>query len=40
MIKEFPLFKVAAVQAAPIYKDKPKYFDSRATLAKAVALIA
>jgi predicted amidohydrolase len=40
MIKEFPLFKAAAVQATPIYKDKPIYFDSRATLAKAVALIA
>ena len=40
MIKEYPLFKAAAVQAAPVFKDKPAYFDSRATLAKALALIA
>jgi aliphatic nitrilase len=40
MIKEYPLFKAAAVQAASIFKDKPVYFDSRATLAKAVGLIA
>jgi nitrilase len=39
MIKDYPLFKAAAVQAAPIFKDKPAYFDSRATLSKAVALI-
>ena len=40
MVKEYPVFKAAAVQAAPVFKDKPVYFDSRATLAKAVGLIA
>jgi predicted amidohydrolase len=39
MIKEYHLFKAAAVQAAPVFKDKPAYFDSRATLTKALALI-
>ena len=39
MIMEYPSFKAAAVQAASVFKDKPVYFDSRATLAKAVALI-
>jgi len=39
MIKNYPLFKAAAVQAAPIFKDKPVYFDSSATLTKAVDLI-
>src|SRR3972149_9427634 len=39
MIKEYPVFKAAAVQAAPVFKDKPVYFDSRATLAKAIDLI-
>jgi nitrilase len=37
--KDYPVFKVAAVQAAPVYKNKPVYFDSRATLEKAVSLI-
>ena len=40
MIKEYPVFKAAAVQAAPVFKDKPVYFDSKATLEKAVSLIA
>ena len=40
MIKEYPVFKAAAVQAAPVFKDKPVYFDSGATLTKAVGLIA
>ncbi|MFC1909867.1 carbon-nitrogen hydrolase family protein [Chloroflexota bacterium] len=40
MLKQFPVFKAAAVQAAPVYKNKPEYFDSRATLSKAVQLIA
>lgn len=40
MIKEYPVFKAAAVQAAPVYKDRPVYFDSKATLAKAVDIIA
>ena len=39
MTKDYPVFKVAAVQAAPVYKNKPVYFDSRATLDKAVSLI-
>lgn len=39
MIKEYKVFKAAAIQAAPVYKDKPVYFDSRATLEKAVSLI-
>lgn len=39
MLKEYPIFKAAAVQAAPVYKDKPVYFDSRATLSKALDLI-
>lgn|GEM_PF-51512 len=39
MIKEYPVFKAAAIQAAPVYKDKPVYFDSGATLSKAVDLI-
>ncbi len=38
MIKEYPVFKVAAVQAAPVYRDKPIYFDSEATLEKAIRL--
>ncbi len=40
MVKEYPVFKAAAVQAAPVFRDKPVYFDSRATLNKAVDLIA
>ncbi|MFH1647874.1 MAG: carbon-nitrogen hydrolase family protein [Chloroflexota bacterium] len=40
MLKEYAVFKAAAVQAAPVFKDRPVYFDSRATLAKAVDLIA
>jgi hypothetical protein len=39
VIKEYPAFKVAAVQAAPVYKNKPVYFDSKATLEKALSLI-
>ena len=39
MIKEYPVFKAAAVQAAPVFKDKPVYFDSGATLTKAVDII-
>lgn len=39
MIKEYPVFKAAAVQAAPVFKDKPIYFDSKATLEKAIDLI-
>ena len=39
MVKEYPVFKAAAVQAAPVFKDKPVYFDSGATLTKAVDLI-
>jgi predicted amidohydrolase len=39
MIKEYQVFKAAAIQAAPVYKDKPVYFDSKATLEKAISLI-
>jgi len=39
MVKEYPVFKAAAVQAGSVYKDKPVYFDSKATLAKAVDMI-
>jgi nitrilase len=37
--KEYPKFTAAAVQTAPEYRDKPVYFDSRATLSNAVARI-
>lgn len=40
MIMEYLVFKAAAVQAASVFKNKPVYFDSGATLAKAVDLIA
>jgi nitrilase len=40
MVKEYPVFKAAAVQAGPVFKDKPVYFDSKATLGKALDLIA
>lgn len=36
---EHPPFKVAAIQASPIIRDAPQWFDLEATLAKAVALI-
>ncbi len=39
MAKNYKVFKAAAVQAAPIYRDKPDYFDSKATLEKAIELI-
>ena len=39
MAKEYETFKAAAVQAAPEYKDRPDYFDSRLSLEKAVRLI-
>ncbi len=35
----FPKFKAAAVQAAPVLRDAPDYFDTPATLDKAVSLI-
>ena len=35
----YPKFKVAAVQAGPIYRDAPQYFDVEATLDKAIGLI-
>ena len=35
----FPRFKVAAVQASPIVRDAPKWFDLGSTLDKAVSLI-
>lgn len=36
---EHPLFKSAAVQAGPIFKDEPQWFDLDATLDKAIGLI-
>ncbi len=39
MLKEFPKFTAAAVQASPEFRDKPVYFDSLATLANAVGQI-
>ena len=39
MLKEYPKFTAAAVQAAPEYRDKPVYFDSAATLNNVVAKI-
>lgn len=35
----FPVFKAAAVQAASVVKDSPDYFDTTATLSKAISLI-
>jgi len=35
-----PIFKAAAIQAAPVLRDEPIYFDLRATLKKACDLIA
>jgi nitrilase len=40
MVKEYPVFKAAAVQAGSVFKDKPVYFDSKATLRKALDFIA
>jgi 7,8-dihydro-6-hydroxymethylpterin-pyrophosphokinase len=39
MLKEYPKFTAAAVQAAPEYRDEPVYFDSQATLANVVTRI-
>ena len=39
MLKEYPKFTAAAVQAAPEYRDKPVYFDSAATLDNAISQI-
>lgn len=39
MIKDYPVYKVAAIQAAPVYTNRPDYFDLDATLAKAVNFI-
>ncbi|MFC1870268.1 carbon-nitrogen hydrolase family protein [Chloroflexota bacterium] len=36
---EFPRFKAAAVQAGPVVRDAPEYFDTEATLDKALSLI-
>lgn len=36
---DYPLFKVAAVQAAPIVRDAPQWFDLDSTLNKAIDLI-
>jgi aliphatic nitrilase len=39
VLKEYPKFTAAAVQAAPEYRERPVYFDSQATLSNAVARI-
>ena len=39
MAKDYRVFKAAAIQASPVYRDKPVYFDSDASLEKAVQLI-
>ncbi len=39
-MKTYEKFRAAAVQAAPVYTNKPNYFDSEATLEKAMGLIA
>ncbi len=39
-MKAYNTFRAAAVQAAPVYINKPNYFDSQATLEKALGLIA
>ena len=39
MLKEYPKFRAAAVQIAPVYHDKPVYFDMPATLDNAVKAI-
>ena len=36
---DFPRFKAAAIQAGPVVKDAPEYFDGKSTLEKAVSLI-
>jgi aliphatic nitrilase len=39
VLKEYPKFTAAAVQIAPVYHDKPLYFDMPATLDNAVKAI-
>ncbi|HQB34273.1 MAG TPA: nitrilase-related carbon-nitrogen hydrolase [Syntrophorhabdus sp.] len=39
MVRDYPKYKVAAVQAGPVYLDRPGYFDVNATLAKACTAI-
>ncbi len=36
---QFPSFKAAAIQAGPVVRDAPEYFDTQGTLNKAVSLI-
>jgi nitrilase len=38
-MKEYPVFRAAAIQAASVFKNQPVYFDSQATLEKALKLI-
>lgn len=39
MVKKFPKFRVAAIQAGPIIRDAPKQFDLKSTVDKATRLI-
>lgn len=39
MVKDYPIYKVAAVQACPVYVNRPNYFDVEATLSKALDAI-
>lgn len=39
MLKEYQVFKAAAVQAGSVFRDRPLFFDSRATIEKALRLI-
>lgn len=39
MLKEYRRFKAAAVQAGSVYRNRPVFFDSAATLEKAIRMI-
>ena len=39
MYRDYPVYKVAVAQLGSVFKDRPQYFDSKATLAKAIKAI-